>query len=401
MSKAIVEPKIKGFICTTAHPEGCRAFVKEEIDYVQSQGKIQNGPKNVLVLGSSTGYGLASRIVAAFGSGADTLGVFFGRPAQGERTASAGWYNTVAFEDFAHAAGLKAKSINGDAFSDEVKQEVIQILKKDFGKVDLVVYSLAAPRRVHPKTGTIFSSVLKPIGEPFYGKTVNTDKGTVSEVSIQPATPKEVEDTIAVMGGEDWEMWMYALKEAGVLAEGVQTVAYSYIGPEITWRIYKDGTIGQAKKDLDRSVKKINEQLQDIGGKACIAVNKGVVTQASSAIPVVPLYISLLFKVMKAKGLHEDCIQQMYRLFRDHLYATEPAPRDEAGRVRIDDWEMREDVQEEVKRIWPQITTENLREMTDFDGYQKGFLKLFGFGFPEVDYSAPVERDIPLEKASS
>lgn len=398
MVKSVIGPRIKGFICTTAHPAGCAAHVLQQIDEVKSRPRIQNGPKNVLIIGASTGYGLASRIVAAFGAGANTLGVFFERPAQGDRTASAGWYNSVAFEKFALESHLLARSINGDAFSDEIKQKTIALLKKDFGKVDLVIYSLASPRRTHPRTGETYRSALKPIGNLFSGKTVNTDHGTVNTVTLEPATDEEIEGTIAVMGGEDWELWLDALQRADVLAENVQTVAYSYIGPEMTWAIYKNGTIGKAKADLDVTVSKIDKRLIKLSGKAHIAVNKGVVTQASSAIPVVPLYISLLFKVMKAKGLHEDCIQQMYRLFADRLYGKiQPLATDGDGRIRLDDWEMGAEIQRQIGEIWPQLTSENLRQLTDFDGYQENFLRLFGFGLPDINYAEPVEIEVNFE----
>lgn len=395
----IVTPKIRGFICTTAHPVGCAKHVADQISVVRKGGSIANGPKKVLVIGASTGYGLASRIAAAFGSGAATIGVFFERPAEGGRTATAGWYNSAAFEKEAQAAGLYARSFNGDAFSDELKAEVIEAIKKDLGQVDCVIYSLASPRRTHPKTGETFKSVLKPIGQSFSNKNLNTSNGVVNEVSIEPANEDEIAQTVAVMGGEDWEFWMDALLEAGVLANGVQTVAYSYIGPEVTWPIYKNGTIGKAKEDLERVQKLLDGKLAGIGGKAWVSVNKALVTQASSAIPVVPLYISLLYKVMKAEGTHEDCIEQMDRLFRDRLYSGNPQA-DEAGRIRVDDWEMAPKVQELVAQRWQEVTTENLAEYGDFEGYQSSFLKLFGFGLEGVDYDADCDVDVKIPSLS-
>jgi enoyl-[acyl-carrier protein] reductase/trans-2-enoyl-CoA reductase (NAD+) len=388
----IVKPKIRGFICTTAHPDGCAAHVQEQIDYVKSQPKLENGPKNVLVIGSSTGYGLASRIVPAFQSGANTLGLFFEKPGSEKRPGSAGWYNSAAFEKAATAEGLFAKSLNGDAFSNELKAQAIDIIKNEMGgKIDLVVYSLASPRRTDPNTGEVYKSVLKTTGGDYTNKTLNTDKGEVDEVTIGAATPEEIDHTIKVMGGEDWEMWMDALIEADVLDSGVKTVAYSYIGPELTWPIYTDGTIGQAKKDLEKSCAKIDAELKSkFGGEAYVSVNKALVTQASSAIPVVPLYISILYKKMKAEGIHEGCIEQIERLFSDRLYSGD-AKLDEAGRIRIDDWEMREDIQSAVQEIWNTVSNENFSDVADFQGYQDEFLKLFGFGLEGVDYDADTD----------
>ncbi|MDB6006936.1 MAG: trans-2-enoyl-CoA reductase [Prosthecobacter sp.] len=387
----IVAPKIRGFICTTAHPTGCAKHIADQIAVVKSRGPIANGPKKVLVVGSSTGYGLSSRIAAAFGSGAATMGVFFEKPAETERCGTAGWYNSAAFENEAKAAGLYARSFNGDAFSDAMKATVIEAIKADLGQVDCVIYSLASPRRTHPKTGEVFKSVLKPIGSASYtNKNLNTGNGVVNEVTIDPANEDEITQTVAVMGGEDWEMWIDALQSAGVLAEGVQTVAYSYIGPEVTWPIYKNGTIGRAKEDLERVQRVLDGKLAPLKGKAWVSVNKALVTQASSAIPVVPLYISLLYKVMKAEGTHEDCIEQMDRLFRERLYNGNPQP-DEAGRIRVDDWEMKPAVQELVGKRWAEVNTENFAELGDFEGYQSSFLRLFGFGLEGVDYNAEVD----------
>ncbi len=397
MAEQIISPRVRGFICITAHPEGCAAHVREQIAYVKSRPKIKNGPKNVLVIGASTGYGLASRISAAFGAGANTFGVYFERPSANGKTATAGWYNTAAFEKEAKKAGLYAASANGDAFSDELKNQVIERLKKEMPKIDLVVYSLASPRRTDPKSGEVYKSVLKTVGEPYSSKNLDTDKKVVNEVSIEPANPEEIAATVKVMGGEDWELWISALNDAGLLAEGCQSVAYSYIGPSVTWPIYKDGSIGQAKKDLHRAAKAIDAILKIRRGRAFVSVNKAVVTQASSAIPVVPLYISILFKIMKAKGLHEDCIEQIQRLFETQMFGDNFLNFDENGLVHIDDWELREDVQKEVFEIWPKISTENLDELSDFSGYQRDFLKLFGFGLDGVNYSAPVEIEVPIE----
>lgn len=393
----IIKPKVRGFVCVTAHPEGCAAHVQEWIDHVKAKGPVKGGPRKVLVIGASTGYGLASRITAAFGSGAATLGIFFERPSEEGRPATPGWYNTIAFTKAARAAGLYARNLNGDAFSDDMKRQAIEAIRADLGQVDLVVYSLASPRRTHPKTGVTCKSVLKPVGASYTNKTVDTDKGIVSEVTIGPATEQEIADTVAVMGGEDWEMWMNALSEAGLLAPGAQSVAYSYIGPEVTWAIYKNGTIGLAKNDLERAAKNIDSLLKlNGGGRAFISVNKALVTQASSAIPVVPLYISILYKVMKAQGTHEGCIEQIQRLFATQMYHGHTPQFDSAGRVRIDDWEMRPEIQAAVREVWPRVTTENLRTETDLAGYQTDFLKLFGFGLPGINYEADTEPHVPM-----
>ena len=391
----IIQPKIRGFICTTAHPEGCAQAVQDQIDWVKAQAPF-DGPTKVLVIGSSTGYGLASRIAASFGAGASTLGVFFERPADKKRTASAGWYNTVGFENAARAAGHYARSINGDAFSDEIKEQTIAAIKEDLQQVDLVVYSLASPRRTHPKTGESFSSVLKPIGDSYSSKTVNVQTGEVSDISIETASEEEIAHTTAVMGGEDWEMWIHALDGAGVLAEGVRTVAYTYIGPELTHPVYRDGTIGRAKNHLEQTGLTLNEYLQNKNGSAHVSTNKAMVTQSSAAIPVVPLYISLLYKIMKEKDCHENCIQQMYRLFADRLYTDGPPATDDQGRIRIDDWEMREDVQAAVAALWSSVNTETLEAVSDITSYREEFLGLFGFGFDGIDYDVDVIPDRPL-----
>ena len=393
----IIKPRVRGFVCVTSHPVGCAAHVQEWIDYVKSKGPITRGPKKVLVIGASTGFGLASRITAAFGTGAATLGIFFERPSEEGRPATPGWYNTIAFTNAARAAGLYAKNLNGDAFSDEIKRQALDLIQADLGQIDLVVYSLASPRRVHPKTGVVHKSVLKPIGTSYTNKTVDTDKGLVTDITIEPANVQEIADTTAVMGGEDWEMWINALKDANLLAPGAQTVSYSYIGPEVTWPIYKNGTIGIAKNDLERAAKVLNEKLKAHGnGRAFISVNKALVTQASSAIPVVPLYISILYKIMKARGTHEGCIEQIQRLFATQMYNGVAAKFDEAGRVRIDDLEMVPAVQAAVKEIWPTVTTASLADKTDIAGYRSEFLKLFGFGLAGVNYETEVEPHLEM-----
>jgi enoyl-[acyl-carrier protein] reductase/trans-2-enoyl-CoA reductase (NAD+) len=393
----ILKPKVRGFVCVTAHPVGCAAFVQEQIDYVKSKGLIKNGPKKALVIGASTGYGLASRITAAFGSGAATLGVFYDRPSEEGRPATPGWYNSIAVERAARAAGLYARSLNGDAFSESIKQQAIEIIKNDLQKIDLVVYSVASPRRVHPKTGALHKSVLKPIGQSYTNKTVDTDVGVVSEITIPPATEEEIADTIAVMGGEDWELWMQALDGAGLLAPGATAISYSYLGPEVTWPIYRNGTIGLAKNDLERAARRIDAMLKANGyGRAFISINKALVTQASSAIPVVPLYISILYKIMKAQGTHEGCVEQIQRLFATQMYNGSALAFDEAGRVRLDDREMQPDVQRQVAEVWPWVGTENLQKLTDIDGYRAEFLKLFGFGLGGVDYEADVDPHVTM-----
>lgn len=392
----IIEPRMRGFICLTAHPKGCEKNIMNQINYIKSKGQI-DGPKKVLVVGASTGFGLASRITSAFGSGASTIGVYFEKPPKEGKTASPGWYNTAAFESQAINAGLYAKSINGDAFSDEVKQQTIDLIKNDLGKIDLLIYSLASPVRTNPKTGITHRSVLKPIGDTYTNKTVDFHTGIVSEVSIEPAIPEEIENTVAVMGGEDWEMWIDALKKAEVLDEGFTTVAYSYIGPAVTEPVYRKGTIGAAKDHLEATAFTITDSLASLNGKAYVSVNKALVTQASSAIPVIPLYISLLYKIMKAEGIHEGCIEQIQRLFSERLYTGNEVPVDEKGRIRIDDWEMRADVQSQVSELWEKSTTDNLPQIGDLAGYKSDFLNLFGFDLEGVDYQADTSEmvDIP------
>jgi enoyl-[acyl-carrier protein] reductase/trans-2-enoyl-CoA reductase (NAD+) len=391
----IIEPKMRGFICLTSHPDGCEQNVINQINYVKSKDPIA-GPKKVLVIGASTGFGLASRITSAFGSDAATIGVFFEKPPAPGKPASPGWYNSAAFEKEANKAGLYAKSINGDAFSDEIKQKTLDLIKSDLGQIDLVIYSLASPKRVHPKTGVIHNSVLKPIGDkPFENKTVDFHTGIVSEVSIAPANEEEIENTVAVMGGEDWEMWIDALKAANLLAEGANTVAYSYIGPSLTEAVYRKGTIGRAKDHLEATAFTIGDKLKDLNGKAFVSVNKALVTQASSAIPVIPLYISLLYKVMKEEGIHEGCIEQIQRLFAERLYAAE-TPTDSAGRIRVDDLEMRDDVQDKVAQLWTEATDETLPLIGDLAGYKKDFLNLFGFDIAGIDYTKDVNEMVEI-----
>lgn len=392
----IIEPRMRGFICLTAHPTGAEQNVKNQIEYIKSKGEIA-GAKKVLVIGASTGFGLASRITSAFGSGAATIGVFFEKPPVEGKTASPGWYNSAAFEKEAHKAGLYAKSINGDAFSNEIKRETLDLIKADLGKVDLVIYSLASPVRTNPNTGVTHRSVLKPIGQTFTNKTVDFHTGKVSEVSIASANEEDIENTVAVMGGEDWAMWIDALKNEDLLAEGATTVAYSYIGPSLTEAVYRKGTIGRAKDHLEATAFTISDSLESIGGKAYVSVNKALVTQASSAIPVIPLYISLLYKIMKEEGIHEGCIEQIQRLFQDRLYNGSEVPVDEKGRIRIDDWEMREDVQEKVAKLWLEATTETLPEIGDLAGYRNDFLNLFGFEFAGVDYTADTNEVVEIE----
>lgn len=391
----IVNAKFRGFICTTAHPEGCALHVNKQIEYVKKQPHIE-GPKKVLVIGSSAGYGLASRIVSTFGSGAATVGVFFEKPASGNRTASAGWYNTATFEKAAHEAGLYAKSVNGDAFSNEIKQQTIDLIKADLGKVDMVVYSLASPRRTDPATGEVYNSVIKPIGAPYTSKTVDFHSAAVTDITLDTATEEEIRQTTLVMGGDDWKLWMDALKNADALAEGVVTVAYSYVGPEVTHAIYRNGTIGTAKTHLETTAQQLTSELSNIGGRAYVSVNKALVTQASSAIPIVSLYISILYKIMKEKGIHEGCIEQMYRLFNDRIYSDKTIV-DEKGRICVDDWEMREDVQQEVNKLWTIVNSENIKDISDIDGFRNEFFNLFGFNFNEIDYTNDVEIDVNID----
>ena len=395
----IIEPKTRGFICLTSHPKGCEQNVINQIEYIKER-PVTDGPKKVLVIGASTGFGLASRITSAYGSNAATIGAFFEKPPTEGRPASPGWYNSAAFETQAHKDGLYAKSINGDAFSNEIKTQTINLIKQDLGQIDLLVYSLASPVRTHPDSGERFKSVLKPIGTTFSDNTVDFHTGEVKEVTIEPCTEEEIKNTVAVMGGEDWQMWIDQLKVAGLLSKDFKTVAYSYIGPSLTEAVYRKGTIGRAKDDLEATAFKITDALKDINGQAFVSVNKALVTQASSAIPVIPLYISLLFKVMKAEGVHEGCIEQIERLFNARLY-SENTPLDEAGRIRIDDWEMRDDIQANVLKLWKQATTETLPEIGDLKGYEIDFFNLFGFKVDGIDYNKEVNEMVNVPSIES
>ncbi|RZJ65501.1 MAG: trans-2-enoyl-CoA reductase family protein [Flavobacterium sp.] len=393
----IIQPRMRGFICLTAHPDGCEQNVKDQIEYVKSNGTVAGGPKKALIIGASTGFGLASRITAAYGSDAATIGVFFEKEPSEGKTASPGWYNSAAFEKIAHADGLYAKSINGDAFSDEIKKQTIDLIKQDLGQVDLIIYSLASPVRTNPKTGVTHRSVLKPIGQTYTNKTVDFHTGNVTEVSITPANEEDIENTVAVMGGEDWKMWIDDMKAAGVLAPNVLTIAYSYIGPALTEPVYRKGTIGRAKDDLEATAFTISDSLKDVGGKAYVSVNKALVTQASSAIPVIPLYISLLFKTMKEAGTHEGTIEQIDRLFRERLFTNGDVPVDEKGRIRIDDLEMKEDIQAKVAELWKVASTETLPEIGDLKGYSHEFHKLFGFEMEGIDYNAEANEMVSVD----
>ena len=392
----IIEPRMRGFICASSHPKGCEQNVKNQIEYIKSKGPI-DGAKKVLVIGASTGFGLASRISSAYGSDAATIGVFFEKPPTEGKTASPGWYNSAAFETEAHKAGLYAKSINGDAFSNEIKQQTLALIKSDLGQVDLVIYSLASPVRLHPVTGVLHRSVLKPIGDVYTNKTVDFHSGKVSEISIEPCNGDDIENTIAVMGGEDWAMWIDALKAQNLLAPGAITVAYSYIGPSLTEAVYRKGTIGRAKDHLEATAFAITDSIADIDGKAFVSVNKALVTQASSAIPVIPLYISLLYKIMKEEGIHEGCIEQIQRLYQERLFTGNEIPVDEKGRIRVDDWEMRLDVQEKIAKLWGEAVTENLSEIGDLEGYRKDFYNLFGFDVDGVDYELDTNEMVNIE----
>ena len=386
----IIEPRIRENVCLNAHPAGCFAQVENQIRYVTTRDRM-DGPKRVLIIGASNGYGLAARIVSTFASAAATIGVAYERPAKGKRTASAGWYNNEAFTTLARDHGHRIWGINGDAFSGEIKAQVSDVIRENLGKIDFLVYSIAAPRRMDPQTGELYSSAIKPIGRPFTARTVDFLTGELREETAMPATAEEVAQTIKVMGGEDWNLWIEHLFEAGLLAENFQTIAFSYIGPEVTRPIYRDGTIGKAKEDLEKHVTVINSILAPLSGRALIGVQKALVTRASAVIPAVPLYVSLLYKVMKAKGLHENCIEQIYRLYHDFLFAPEPALPDAHGRLRLDDWEMRPDVQAEVARLWLQVNSDNIDQLADLKGFREEFLRYHGFGIPEIDYSQDVE----------
>ena len=392
----IIRPRIRGFLCTSSHPVGCAMDVQNQIDYVLGKGKIDAGPKRVLIIGASGGYGLASRISAAFGSDASTIGVFFERPAVKKRTASAGWYKSAAFTEKASAKDLYARNINGDAFSDEVKQATIALIKEDLRQVDMVVYSLAAPARQLPD-GSVVRSALKPIAEPYDGSTIDFNTGELRSISLEPATPEEVADTVKVMGGEDWELWITALLEAGVLADGCVTTNYTYLGSKVTWPIYYHGTIGKAKEDLDRAAQALAEPMSKVNGQAHVVVMKGLLTQAASAIPGMSVYLSLLFKIMKQAGTHEGCIEQTTRLLMTQLFSQDDLRLDEQGRIRMDDFELSDDIQAYVEDNWSAVNTETLDEVSDFAGYRQAFLELHGFGFDHVDYDADVDPDVEMD----
>ncbi len=386
----VLQPKIIGGVCLTAHPGGLKKSLDKQIAYVKSQPPIDM-PKRVLVLGGSNGYGLATRIAAAFGGGAGTLNVSLERAPTERKPASPGWYNNKYFDEAARKAGLTAESINADVFSHETRKEVIGKIKELFGAVDLVVYSIASPVRTDPDTGEQYRSVLKPLGKTYTAKSVDFLKGTVDTASVKPAEGEEESTTVKVMGGADWMLWVKALKAAGVLAPAAKTVAYSYIGPEITFAVYRDGTIGSAKKHLEKTAVELNQFLSADGGEAFVSVNKAVVTRASSVIPVVPLYISLLYMVMKEKGIHEGCIEQMQRMLSQKIYGPGGTVRDAEGLVRLDDWEMREDVQSEVSARWDSVTTENLEQKTDIAGFRQDFMRMHGFDWDGIDYNAEVD----------
>lgn len=392
----IIEPRVRGFICMTAHPGGCAANVADQIALVQERGPIR-GPRSVLIIGGSTGYGLASRVVSAFGCGAKTIGVYFERSGSAKRSASAGWYNSAAFEREATAAGLGAWSYNGDAFSHDAKAKVIDLIKGHLdGSVDLVIYSLASPRRIHPSSGKTFNSVIKPIGQPFSGKTIDARSGELGDSQIEVATDEEINHTVSVMGGDDWRLWIDALQGAGVLSSGCRTLAYTYIGPEQTWPIYRDGTIGKAKEDLQRTANELDERLSAAGGQALLSVNRALVTQASAAIPTVAVYLAMLSPLLRKRGRDEGCIEQMDRLFRECLYGDGKIPVDEAGRIRLDDYEMAREVQDAIRARWNQVTEEEFQHVIDVKGYQRDFLRLFGFGVPGIDYAADVDPEVTI-----
>ncbi|MEK9822835.1 MAG: enoyl-ACP reductase FabV [Gammaproteobacteria bacterium] len=392
----IIQPRIKGFLCITSHPAGCARDVQNQIEHVKSVSGRGDGPKKVLIIGASGGYGLASRISAAFGYGAATVGVFFERPASGKRTASPGWYKTAAFTEAAKTEGLYAANINGDAFSQEIKDATCDIVERDLGQVDLVVYSLAAPAR-QLADGSVVRSALKPIGEPFEGKTIDFNTRELRDISLEAASAEEVQDTVKVMGGEDWELWIDALKARNLLAPGCITTNYTYLGSEVTWPIYHHGTIGRAKEDLDRAKAALVEPMAEVGGKAYIAVMKGLVTQAASAIPGMSIYLSLLFKAMKAAGSHEGCIEQTTRLFDTQLFGGEDLRLDEAGRIRMDDLELAPEIQQYVADNWSAVSESNLDTLTDFDGYRHAFLELHGFDVAGTDYEADVDPEVAIE----
>lgn len=394
----VISPKIRGFICTNAHPVGCAKNIEEQIEFIRKQRFTGDNekPKNVLIIGSSTGYGLASRITAAFGYQANTLGICFEKPPTEKRTGSSGYYNAAAFDKAAAEAGLYSKTVNGDAFSHAAKAKIVELIKSDLGQVDLIIYSLASPVRVDPDSGELHRSALKPIGDTYTAKNLNTDTKKIGEISIEPASEEEIANTVKVMGGEDWELWINALQQADALTDDCKTVAYTYLGDKITWPIYGQATIGRAKEDLDRAAIALRNKLEPTGGAAHVSVLKAVVTQASSAIPVMPLYLSALFRVMAEEGTHEGCIEQLARLFKECIYSNQPR-LDEANRYRVDELELRSETQRKVEGIWEKVEESTLNELTDFHIYQAEFLRLFGFGLDGVDYAADVSPLITAE----
>lgn len=397
MSVEIVKPRIRGFICTNAHPIGCHQNIQNQVNYIKETATTKQKGLNVLVVGASTGYGLASRIALTWAYTAKSLGVFYERPASGKRTATAGYYNSATFHQLAAQDGFSAESINGDAFSDEIKRETVNRIKGSMGKIDMLVYSIAAPRRIHPGTGAEHNSVLKPIGQSYTSQTIDLNREVVTDVTLEAASEQEVVDTVAVMGGEDLEFWVDALLAADLLAPGATVVTYTYIGPELTWAIYRDGTIGKAKEDLETRVNKLDKTLADkLGGNVYLSVNKAIVSQASMAIPVVPLYMSILNQVMDAKGINEDPIAQMGRLFTEHIGPGLSPMLDAERRIRLDDRELRADVTAEIIERWSEINTDNFREISDYDGLQHRFRNLFGFDVNGVNYDEAVEIEVNL-----
>ena len=389
----VIKPRIRGFICTNAHPIGCIKNVQDQVAYVNERERIQ-GAHNALIVGCSTGYGLASRISIGFGCRANTIGVALEREPSEQRTGSAGWYNNMGYERECQKGGIHAETINGDAYSDEVKRQVIESIRERFEKIDLLVYSLASPVRVHPESGVQFRSSIKPIGSSLQSRTLRLDvlRGDceVEDIELEPATSDEISSTVAVMGGEDWIRWIDALQQAEVLSSDFKTIAYTYQGNELTWPIYRGGTIGKAKEDLDFSCANINEKYAAEDIEALVAVLKAVVTQASTAIPVVPLYFSILFKAMKDVGTHEDCIAHIYRLFRTQVYEQQRR-LDEAQRIRMDDFELEAETQSRVKQVWNQVNTGNVKDLADIEGFRSDFLRLYGFGRSDVDYDKEVD----------
>ena len=393
MLKEVIRPKIMRNICMNAHPLGCQKNVLSQIEYVKQQGTLEGGPKKVLILGGSAGYGLATRIAATYGYGAKTLNIAYEFPAveAKKRPATVGWYNTKYFEEQAKKDGYWAESILGDAFSNEIKAETIAKIKEELGTVDMVVYSLASGKRQNPSDGVLYSSVLKPLGNSFTGQTIDVVTNKISELTVEPANEKECADTVKVMGGEDWQLWIDALLEAEVLSENSISVAYSYIGPQLTYPLYRSGTIGKAKEDLEKTAHDIDMKMNAKGkGRAYVSVNKALVTRASMVIPVVPLYLSLLYKVMKREGLHEGCIEQMYRMCKEKIYNGKAVLTDTEQRIRLDDWEMKKDIQEEIVKLWNSVNEDTIADIADLVGFKKEFYNIHGFEWDDIDYTQAV-----------